>query len=454
MERVQVKFIKIADINEGQRFRKDMGDMTSLVESIKEKGIIQPITLGDDKGTLKLMAGKRRLTAAREAGLTTIPALVRPYQDEVDLREIELIENIAREDFTWAERCALVAEIDRLYHSKHLDWSGRKTAQLLNRGTSSVGRDLKLASAITRIPELAEVKTADDALKVVAQMEEKEIVTELRSRQQSPGMDKGISAMLDMADGNYCIGDTFKGLAELRSDGVIHIIECDPPYGIDLTEVRRGAKEVTSTVQSYNEVDSLRYEGFLSDLCRELYRVAAPNAWLIFWFGPTWHTEVRSNLRKAGWLVDDIPCIWAKSAGQTNAPEFYLARCYEPFFLCRKGKPVLVKRGRSNIFSFPGETGPGKYHPTQRPLALMEELLRTLGVDLQTVLVPFLGSGVTLRAAYNSGMRAFGWDLNGEYKDKFMLAIEEDARGLTEQIPFSPTNTPKPTGVRPPLDVK
>lgn len=419
----KVKFVKVTDIKEGVRYRKDFGDMSSMVASVKEKGVFQPITISSK---FELIAGQRRLRAAKEAGLVTIPALIRDIEGEIDYREIELIENVERLDFNYAERAALVKEIDRLYSTKNVDWSGRQTAKLLNRGHSSVARDLKLADAIERIPELAEAKNADEAMKMIEKLEEKEVVAELRSRQSLPGVDKGVAAMLKLADANYIIGDTFKGLAGLRNEGMIDLIECDPPYGIDLTGVKRGREEVTSTVTSYNEVPTDQYVEFLAKLSRELYRVAAPNCFLIFWFGPTWHTQVMAALRTANWVVDDIPCIWAKPTGQTMHPEYYLARTYEPFFLCRKGKPILNKRGRSNLFSFSGETG--KYHPTQRPISLMEELLTTVGVDLQTVLVPFLGSGVTLRAAYKVGMRVFGWDLNGEYKDKFMLAVEADAK--------------------------
>lgn len=419
----KVKFVKISEIKEGTRYRKEFGDLASLVESVREKGIIQPITLSTD---LTLLAGQRRLKAAKEAGLTTIPALIREIKGEVDLREIELIENVARLDFSYSERAALVKAIDVLYTSKHLDWSGRKTANLLNRGHSSVARDIKLATAIELMPELANEKTADDAHKMIAKVEERQVVGELRRRQSLPGLDKGVQAMLALAGANYRIGDTFKGLAEMPSDGLSSIIECDPPYGIDLPGVKRGREEPGAIVKEYNEIMSTEYNTFLGNLCRELYRVASPSAFLVFWFGPTWHTQVMSNLRSAGWLVDDIACIWAKSTGQTMHPEYYLARTYEPFFLCRKGKPILNKRGRSNVFSFSGETS--KYHPTQRPITLMQDLLSTLGVELQTVLVPFLGSGVTLRAAYKCGMRATGWDMSGEYKDKFLLAVEEDAK--------------------------
>ena len=433
-----LKQLDIASITWDKRYRADLGDIETLAESIKEKGILQPITVSTD---MVLLAGERRVKAALQAGLTKIPALVRKVEGEIDLREIELMENLFRKNFTWDEQCALVMEIDRLYKAKDLNWSGRKTAQLLDKGVNSVSRMLQLARAVEAIPELGEYKTADEAFKVLKKMEEDVIIEELGKRQKdrltatdSLGLDKGIRAMLKRADKDYRVGDVFKGLAELPSGGttgkLIELIECDPPYGIDLNKVKASKDSAASNVHTYNEIPDADYEVFLGKLSKELYRVASPNSWLIFWFGPSWHQQVLSALRNGGWLVDEIPAIWIKAQGQTLQPELYLARAYEPFFLARKGNPVMYKRGRLNVFNFPGDAGSTKYHPTQRPMELIEELLGVFGVYTTTVLVPFLGSGVTIRAAYKLGMQAFGWDISGEYKTRFMLELEEDAKHL------------------------
>jgi DNA modification methylase len=240
----------------------------------------------------------------------------------------------------------------------------------------------------------------------------------------------GVADVIKLAEKNYIIGDTFKGLAEMRSTGSVGFIECDPPYGINLNEVKSGKDNVGSTVTTYNEVASDKYQQFLTNLSAELYRVSAPNSWMVFWFGPTWFAEVINALRAGGWLVDDIPGIWIKPQGQTLQPEIYLARAYEPFFICRKGKPILMKRGRVNTFQYSTVPGSMKYHPTERPVELIEELLETFCPPGTKVLVPFLGSGATIRAAYNQGLQVHGWDLNPEYKDKFMLKVEEDSRAL------------------------
>lgn len=424
----QLKFVDLDKIHWEERYRSnDEAHINNLSESIKEKGVLQPITIAPDG---RGMAGYCRWEGSRRAGLTKIPALIRNPADTVDAFEIELVENALRKNPSWDDQAEAIKKLDLLYKANKVDWSNRKTAALLGISAMTVSRAVKLADALQSFPEMRDLKDAAEAHKVLDKMEEHVVIQELRKRAEADPLNKGVKAMLTLADRSYIIGDTFKGLEGLKTNGKIDIIECDPPYGIDLSEQKRSKDNAASNVHSYNEVPAPQYDDFLKDLTKELYRVANNDAWLIFWFGPTWQHEVLVALREAGWIVDEIPCIWSKGQGQTNAPEYYLARTYEPFYLCRKGKPIMVKRGRANVFNFLGASD--KYHPTQRPIDLMEELLEVLGVDLQTVLVPFLGSGVTVRAAFRLGMRAFGWDLNGEYKDRFMLSIEADAKQLTQ----------------------
>lgn len=72
--------------------------LTELSDSIREHGVISPITLRkNDDGTYLIIAGERRFRAAKMAGLTTIPAYIRTAKDE-QVMEWALIENIQRED--------------------------------------------------------------------------------------------------------------------------------------------------------------------------------------------------------------------------------------------------------------------------------------------------------------------------------------------------------------------
>ncbi|HTY12675.1 MAG TPA: ParB/RepB/Spo0J family partition protein [Candidatus Omnitrophota bacterium] len=71
--------------------------LSELAESIKSKGIAQPILVRMRKGGYELVAGERRLRAAKLAGLSTVPAIIKDFSDE-DSVELSIIENVQRED--------------------------------------------------------------------------------------------------------------------------------------------------------------------------------------------------------------------------------------------------------------------------------------------------------------------------------------------------------------------
>lgn len=85
--------------------RREFDDdaLQDLANSIRQIGIIQPITLRDmGDGTYTIIAGERRWRASQRAGLTHIPAYIRTVDDE-NMMEMALVENIQREDLTALE---------------------------------------------------------------------------------------------------------------------------------------------------------------------------------------------------------------------------------------------------------------------------------------------------------------------------------------------------------------
>ena len=81
----------------------DSEALQELADSIKEIGIIQPITLRQmEDGTYQIIAGERRFRASQLAGLTALPAYIRTADDE-NVMEMALIENIQREDLNAME---------------------------------------------------------------------------------------------------------------------------------------------------------------------------------------------------------------------------------------------------------------------------------------------------------------------------------------------------------------
>lgn len=439
----KMKVVKLADIKVGERYREDLGNIEELAGSIRETGLIQPLSVSTD---MVLLAGGRRYAACSALGLLEVPVLIRESADQIDAREVELFENIHRKDMTWQEQSKITAEIHRLYVERDPNWSQRKTAQLIEQNPMNVTRALKLANAIAINPAIAECKTADDAQKVIKKVEENAIVAELAKRQQTMvnnvenGMVTGkielcIARAWKTADANYRIGDVFEGLSSLKADGLIDVIECDPPYGVELgvlTDRKDKGAALRDRDNDYHEVADGQYPEFLNKLTKELYRVAGKDSFMVFWFAFRWYPEVLKALQEAGWKPDLVPALWIKDNGRTPRPDLLLARSYEPFIVCRKGNPTIVKQGTLNTFVTQPESK--KFHPAQRPVKLMEEIINTfLDEGRGTVLVPFAGSGATLRACYNLGHHVLGWDTNNEYKDKFLLAVEEDTKKLLAQ---------------------
>jgi hypothetical protein len=103
-----LKELPIAQIKVGSRHRKDMGDLTSLAESIRQEGLLQPIGVTED---LRLVFGERRVRATRDI-LKTKTILARI----VDVNSIingEYAENEIRKDFTASKRVDIATAIER-----------------------------------------------------------------------------------------------------------------------------------------------------------------------------------------------------------------------------------------------------------------------------------------------------------------------------------------------------
>jgi ParB family chromosome partitioning protein len=90
-----VKEVEIDKIKLGKRQRKYIGDITPLKKSLKEIGLINPIIVSED---LRLIAGYRRLLAAKELGWKTIPARIIPLKYENLFEDIEFHENYSRKN--------------------------------------------------------------------------------------------------------------------------------------------------------------------------------------------------------------------------------------------------------------------------------------------------------------------------------------------------------------------
>lgn len=89
--------VPIANIKVKKRVRKDLGNLDDLKDSLRTYGLLNPITLNRK---YELIAGERRLTAAKQLGWTNINANIIDNLSEIEQLEMELEENNQRKEFT------------------------------------------------------------------------------------------------------------------------------------------------------------------------------------------------------------------------------------------------------------------------------------------------------------------------------------------------------------------
>ncbi len=95
-------------------------ELQDLTASIREHGVLQPliVTPGDMEGRFILIAGERRLQAARLAGLASVPVLVHPATDQQRL-ELAIIENVQRSDLSPLEQAEAYRQLAEDFHLSH-----------------------------------------------------------------------------------------------------------------------------------------------------------------------------------------------------------------------------------------------------------------------------------------------------------------------------------------------
>ncbi len=428
---MKLDIIPIELIEEGDRFRKDYGEMGELISDINRRGLISPLAVREmPDGRYILLAGGRRLLAMKTAKQDRVP--VRIYDeamDEIEMRMVELSENIYRKDLEMKERLALTKEIHNLMQQKYgqrreyrMDlnpdaepegWGVRQTAELLGVSPGLVAQHLKVAEAMEAIPELfLECRTVKDASRVIDQMGEQIILAELAKRQD---VDSSVRKLSDA----YVVGDFFEMVKQIP-DGYFDIVELDPPYGVEVQNnlVRKDG------VAEFKDLTREEFHPFFQRIIRELPRIMAPNSWLICWYAPEPHQETTYNvLQMAGFRGLRIPGVWVKPSGFTAEPRFHLTVATEFFYYMRRGQPVVSKTKTTNTFLHTPVHAANRVHPIEKPIPLLKEILAAFGSVGQHVFVPFCGSGNTLIAAHELGMHPLGVELEASYKRGYLAKL-------------------------------
>lgn len=164
--------IDLIDPNPDQP-RQSMGDLSELMASIAEKGIIEPLIVRTRGERFQIIAGERRYQAAVQIGLHELPVVVRDV-DEAEVIELALIENIQRKDLTpFEEAEALFALADKNGYT-HEDLAKR-----LGKSRTSITESLalhKMPEEIKSLCRLADISSKSLLLQIVRESSPEKMV--------------------------------------------------------------------------------------------------------------------------------------------------------------------------------------------------------------------------------------------------------------------------------------
>lgn len=173
--------IELIDPNPHQP-RQVMGDLSELIASVKEQGLIEPIVVRQRGARFQIVAGERRYQAAIRAGIEELPVVIRDV-DDVGILEIALVENLQRKDLTPFEESEALHAL-----CQKAGYTHEKLAQKLGKSRTVITESLSLNQMpdnIKQLCRLADISSKSLLLQVVRQgdVEKMAALVEQMSRQ-------------------------------------------------------------------------------------------------------------------------------------------------------------------------------------------------------------------------------------------------------------------------------
>lgn len=469
---MNVQQVEIATIKVGERKRADFGDIAGLAASIASHGQLQPIVIDQDNN---LVAGERRLRAHIMLKKDTIFAVLREDLDEESRLEIELEENVQRKDFTWVEE---IIALKDLYELKQKKYGGRirgvtaslegnngfgtqDAAALLGRSEGSISMDLQLARGLSEYPELAKEQTKSAAFKRLKRARETLLRSELAKRTRLEDLVAASSPAetpiagdvapggsdSERGDGATTTSDTppqsisnirkvgFKGYGliyngdsrtVLRSlpSSVVDCVVTDPPYALGLassTDANTSGRRLGEHHGGIYDDDPHRVLDMLDVVMREAGRILKPDGHAYVFFHHAWYEEMFTLLTRAfgEGTVTPTPLVWVKNTPGIGDPNRSWVYSYEACFFVNRGRP-LVKPQAFNHLAHSTVPPQQKIHPTEKPTSLLRHIIEASCVKGETILEPFGGSGSTLHAAVDLGVKFMSCELDKDYFERII----------------------------------
>jgi site-specific DNA-methyltransferase (adenine-specific) len=229
-----------------------------------------------------------------------------------------------------------------------------------------------------------------------------------------------------MLNSNTIYNDDCLNILKLIDDNSIDLILTDPPYIIsrDSGYTNGKLKKYTSHKIDFGEWDKESLD--LESLFSEFKRILKPNGTII-WFYDVWKLgEIKDVAERLKFKQPRIGQWVKKNPVPINSKINYLSNAIEFFVsFVKKDKPVFNSEYDNAIYSYPIYHAKDRFHPTQKPIELIKELIRKHSVEGMLILDPFSGSATTAVAAMELNRDWIMIEKNEEYYQKSLLRLDE-----------------------------
>lgn len=431
-------------------------DRDGLLSSVAQHGVISPILI--DKG-LKLIFGERRLTASALVGHEDIPARFVEDLTPSEYEQLELIENLCRQELEWRDEVRAIAKLHSINSAdaitREASWSIDATAQQIGRSFSIVSRILRVWKDFES-PKIAMATSMQQAFNTLSRFDDRveadtlgqlvEATSELFDRPNAPagaglngqnlppnstahalngvGMGDGVGRsegpspppafIPPLPDPPPVQHASFLQWLEEYSGPQFNMLHCDFPYGVN---VFGGAWSGKNTWSTYEDKPD-DYITLIRTLCSNLDRVLSPSAHLMFWCSANIRIQAATiqlfRELAPSLIFNEFPLIWHKTdnVGIVPDPSREARRVVETCLYASREDRKIV-RTVSGAYGSPTNKD---LHPSTKPEPMLRHFMQMFVDENTTLLDPTCGSASALRAAESLGAkRVLGLEKDEEY---------------------------------------
>ena len=401
-----------------QRREFNVVKLKELSDGIKRNGLLHPVVI---KSLVEpvLVAGERRFRVLsaftapyRFDGVEVqpghIPITVLGDLSPLQLEEVELEENILREDLTWKEKTDAIAKLHKLRTAQAQDRGEKQTftatANEIAGGEANAADMMKVRNATLLAPYLED----PDVKKAKSENEALSIIRKKLTQTFSTALAERFDVSKSQSPHTLHKGDCITILPQLPADTFDCII-VDPPYGINAHKMAALSGTESGTKHEYEDT----LENALTvweSIFRDGGRVCKTQAHLYMFCDFRNWGAIAEIATASGWTPWPTPIVWYKPSGgmlgdSTRGPR----KAYELIFFASRGDKKVTGVYFDVIVETPAST---HLHAAAKPVELYINLLRRSCVPGDRILDPTAGSGTIFPAADHLRLQATGIEIS------------------------------------------